>query len=300
MKFLKAANKFIEGILFIIVPVIVFYWSLSLVKLDIVKPLIAILGSVIEPFVFPFRPFITYVVDYDNFSVDYTVLFFAGIILCAAFVFTINGFILNFIDEKIEESVIEHKNKERLKQVEEEKQEYIKEVNRNKTIFVILKLIKNKPHASYLIKEDESDFFSGGLVESYENSISTAYLKYGGTSYKNTDDYRYFIFTDLSRFLEYLPFLMNRVEEVNKGMLDLNIRFDYKIACHCAYSDGSADTDFEITSKILNLCDSKEILLSELLKNRLDLRENKNFKLFSRGIYLINDKQMDVFKLQYN
>jgi len=48
----------------------------------------------------------------------------------------------------------------------------------------------------------------------------------------------------------------------------------------------------------LNLCGDKEILLSEILKSRLGIIENKNFKLYSRGIYLIKDKQMDVFKFK--
>ena len=100
--------------------------------------------------------------------------------------------------------------------------------------------------------------------------------------------------------MQFLPYLTERIEEINKGMLDLNVKFSYKTACHCSITDASAGVDFNITSKILNLCGDKEILLSELLKNRLDLTENKNFKLNSRGIYLIKDKQMDVFKIQFN
>ena len=109
-----------------------------------------------------------------------------------------------------------------------------------------------------------------------------------------------YIFTDINKFVAFLLFFKERVEEVNKGMQDLNIKFDYKIACHCSFSDASTSVDFEITSKILNLCHPKDILVSELLQNRLTLSENNNIKLFSRGIYLMNDKQMDVFKLKFD
>jgi uncharacterized protein YggT (Ycf19 family) len=302
MKFIKALNKFFEGILFIFLPIIVFYWSLSLVNLDIVKPIMAILGLIIDPMVYPFRPLITYVANYQTYSVDYTVLFFAGLVLAAALLCTLNGHILRFIEEKMSEALELQKEKETLKHLEEEKREYHREVNKNSTIFVALKLIKNQPVASYLIKEDKNDFFSGGLVDSYESSICKAHLKFGGTNFnfKNSDEsIVYFIFNDLQRFLDYLPYIEERVQEVNKGMLDLNICFDYKIAAHCAISDASAEADYQVVMKMLNLCAEKEVLLSEILKNRLELKENKNYKLFSRGIYLINDKQMDVYKLQF-
>lgn len=306
MKYLKGLCQLISGILFILLPVVIFYWSLTLVNLEFIKPLVAVLASFIDPILAPVKPYILYAHNYETFSVDYTILIFAGLLLILAFVFVGIGNIFDFIDELIDEIKLKLKKRELIKRKEEERQEYLNELGKNKTIYVILKLIKNTPKESYLIKDSGEDFFSVGLVDSYENSLSDLYKKFFAKYHGHIGDYNDthgYIFNDINRFLSYLNFFAARVEEVNKGMLDLNIKFDYKIACHCSISDASADVDFEITSKILNLSGNREILLSELLKSRLEIMEkseNNQFKLLSRGIYLIKDKQIDVFKLQYD
>ncbi|HBG49929.1 MAG TPA: hypothetical protein DDW90_10610 [Cyanobacteria bacterium UBA9971] len=302
IKFLKGLSKLIEGILFIFLPIVVFYWSLTLINLDIVKPFITILGSFIDPLILPFKSYLEYKITYENdYTVDYTILLFAVMILCIAFMFTLIGNILDFvikITEKIKNKV---KMQEVIRKKQEEKQFFINEVVKNNTVYVVLKLTKNQTKESYLIKGEEDDFFSVGLVDSYETSLKNVYKKFSAKPFGNLEGTRglnNYIFSDIDKFLEYLPFFIERIEEVNKGMNDLNIKFSYEIACHCSYSDTSAQVDFDITSAILNLCGDREILLSELLKSRLGVLENKNFKLYSRGIYLIKDKQMDVFKFK--
>ena len=302
IKFLKGISKLIEGILFIFLPIVVFYWSLTLINLDIVKPFITLLGSFIDPLILPFKSYLEYKIIYENdYTVDYTILFFAVMILCLAFMFTIFGNILDFINNIIEKIQHKVKMKEVIRKKQEEKQSFINEVTKNNTIYVVLKLTKNQTKESYLVKGEEDDFFSVGLVDSYETSLKNVYKKFNGKPFGRlggTSGLNNYIFTDINKFLEYLPFFMERVEEVNKGMKDLNIKFSYAIACHCSYSDASAQVDFDITSAILNLCGDREILLGELLKSRLGVIENNNFKLYSRGIYLIKDKQMDVFKFK--
>lgn len=303
LKLFKGLNKFIEGILYVFIPIIVFYWSLTLVNLDIIRPLVIVIGVFIEPLMHPLKNYITFIVHYDGFSVDYTILVFAGLILAIAVLFTINGNILTFIEIIIEKIKYEAKIKDRKRKAKETEEEYIKEINKNRTIYVLLKLTRNQVRESYLIKDDGNDFFSVGLIDSYENSIYEFYKKFSGKPcgiIGGVNNQRGFIFTDINDFLKFLPYLSERIEEINKGMLDLNTVFTYKTACHCSLTDANADIDLDITAKILNLCGNKEILLSELIKERLELTENKNFKLYSRGIYLINDKQMDVFKLIYN
>ncbi|MEI8388832.1 MAG: hypothetical protein WCG23_02995 [bacterium] len=304
IKFIKGLFKLIEGILFILIPVVILYWTLTLVNLDIVKPFVAILSEYIDPLVAPFRSYIQYSVTYDNnFTINYTILFFAGVVLVIAFMFTLIGHILNFVDRIVDKMKLKLKEKEKLRKKQEEKQNFINEIQKNNTVYVILKLVRNQPTDSYLIKKEDSDFFSSGLVEAYENSLLNAYKKYSGKTYGNVggiNNLNSYIFTDINKFIAFLLFFKERVEEVNKGMQDLNIKFDYKIACHCSFSDASTSVDIEITSKILNLCNPRDILVSELLQNRLTLSENNNIKLYSRGIYLMNDKQIDVFKLKFD
>ncbi|OGH95940.1 MAG: hypothetical protein A2039_02735 [Candidatus Melainabacteria bacterium GWA2_34_9] len=302
IKLLKGLFKLIEGILFIFLPIVVFYWSLTLINLDVVRPFITILGSFIDPLILPFKSYLEYKITYENdYTVDYTILFFAVMILCTAFIFTLIGRILDFINNIIEKIQNKIKMQDVIRKKQEEKQAYINEVTKNNTIYVVLKLTRNQTKEAYLIKSEDADFFSVGLVDSYESSLKNVYKKFNGKNFGRlggTNGLNNYIFTDINKFLEYLPFFMERIEEVNKGMQDLNIKFSYEIACHCSYSDASAQVDLDITSTILNLCGDREILLSELLKSRLGVTENKTFKLYSRGIYLIKDKQMDVFKFK--
>lgn len=306
MKYFIGLCRLIEGFLYIFLPLVVLYWSLNLVSFDFIKPLVSILGIIMDPLINPFKSYLQFKIQYDSFAIDYTILLFAGIVLATALMFTIISKILNFIDNIIESIKLSMINKEKLRRKIQEKEEFIKEVIKNNTLYVILKITKNQPTESYLVKNNVNDFFSVGLVDSYETSISKIYTKFAAQEYKNIskeENNNYYIFNEIDKLLEFFPFFIKRIDEVNKGMLDLNIKFEYKIACHCSISDTSADVDFEITSKILNLCGNEEILISELLKSRietLDPHITEKFKLLSRGIYLIKEKQIDVFKIKFN
>lgn len=302
MKYLKEFNKLIEGLLFLFLPVVLFYWSLTLINLDIVKPIISFLGMFIDPLIEPIREMITYRAIYADYTVDYTILLFSAIILVLAFALTLNGHILCYVEGKMEQTKIKQKNKEILKHKQEQKEEFIRDISQNKVIYVIFKLIKIKPTESYLVKEGDDDFFSENMITSYQNTILNIFKKNSATFYGNieNDQTKYgYMFFDVENFLEFLPNLTSKIEEINKGMNDLNTQFEFKISCHCSFTEASADVDFLIASKILNLCGNKEILLSELLKNRLEITGSSDFNLYSRGVYLIQDKQMDVYKLQY-
>jgi hypothetical protein len=299
---LKSVNKLIEGILFLFLPIVVFYWSLTLLNIALVHPILSILGYFIDPIMKPIKSFLMLKVMNDGQIVDYTILLFAMFILCLALFCTVNGHILEYIQKSFDEVDKKQKEKEFLLKQEEERQDYINEINRNNTIFVTLKLIKSEAIESYLRRDDSNDPFSIGIIDSYEKSIKTCHEKFGGQSFNDLlgmTDMICSVFANQDKFLEYIPFLINKIHEINKGMMDLNVKFDYKLAAHCSYSDLNAQTDFEMTSKILNLCGNKEIYISEPLKNKLELIKNSNFKLYSRGIYFIKDKQVDVYKFQY-
>jgi len=303
IKLVKSLFKLAEGLLVIFLPLVIFYWTLSLIDIDIIKPITAIAGAVIEPLMIPFKSFIKYRVKYNNVNVDYSVLIFAGMIVLSAYVLNICGHILTYMEKIAEKIKNKIKEQEQLIIKAQEKKEYVKELNKNKTIYVALKLIKQEPKEAYLIQNEGDDLFSVGLVDSYENSIINICTKFSAKIFGNVGGAKNvhgFIFDDVDKFLEYLPFLKDRIEEINSGMLDLNVKFDYKAACHCSYSDVSSDVDFEILNRIINLCGIGEIYLSELLKRRLDVMDTiKGFNFFSRGVYLIKDKQVDLFRLQF-
>ncbi len=301
IKLIKGIFRLAEGITFLFLPIVVFYWAISLINLDIVKPLTFLLGAFIDPLISPFKDYIEYSINYNSFAVNYTILIFAGMVLFAGVTLAIIGRIFEFFESISNKVSLKIKEQDVLKKKQELKMAYVKEVSKNNTLYVTLKLIKNEPKEAYLIKNDGDDFFSVGLVDSYENSLASVYKKFSGYQHSNFGGgekiYNY-IFSDINKFLEFLPFFINRVDEVNKGMIDLNIKFDYKLACHCSYSDASSDIDIDITANILNLCGNREILLSEILKSRLEIIPNLQYKLNSRGIYLIKEKQMDIFKLK--
>jgi len=303
IKLVKKILKLTEGILIIFLPVVIFYWILSLINLDFINPITTALGSYLEPIMAPLRSFLKLKIKYNNSHVDYFIILYAIFIVMLAYILNFIGKGLSFLENTIDKVKLNIKKQERARMVEQERFEQKRELDKNNNFYVALKIIKHQPKETYLLKSSDEDVFSVGLVDSYETSIQKFCTKFSGRLYGkivNSKNVYGIIFDDVNKLLDYLSALHPRIIEINKGMLDLNIKFEYKIACHCSYSDASADIDFDILNKIINLCGVNDILLSELLKCKLENYEySKKFRIFSRGIYLIKDKQVDLFKLGF-
>ena len=79
MKFFKTLNKLIEGIMWLYLPIILFYWALTLMQLPAVNALRGFLAQVVEPPVLFIENYFRFEFSYGNSSISYTPLVLAGI-----------------------------------------------------------------------------------------------------------------------------------------------------------------------------------------------------------------------------
>ncbi len=303
MNFLKTINKLIEGLLWLYLPLVLFYWIITPVSFSPVLALRGYLAVIIEPLIIALDNNFNFSFFYADEDISYTPLVLAGLVVLAAIATIVNAKILDVIEEiaikfkiKIDQKTLQSKK-------EKEKQNFQEELARNKTIFLALKVIKVQKHEEYLVKSDDGPF-SAGLIESYQTSIVSLAKKFSGkeyTKFEASPDVYNFIFTDEERFLQYLKYLDRRIKEINKGTAELNNVFNYEIACSCGYSMVTAEKDFALTGSMLKLCAHDETLITDTLKNKLQAFNDKfNLKFHPKGLYILNEQNVEVHKLKIN
>ncbi len=303
MKFLKTLIKIFEGLLWLYLPLVILYWVIMPVEFSFIKALRGFLGIFIEPLLLPLNSNYDFVFKYDNQGLSYSALVLAGLVIVTALLAMASVKLIEIIEENIFQLKIKMSRREIEKEKEKEVQSVQEELNKNKIIYLILKIIKAQEHEEYLVKADDSPF-SIGLVDSYQTSIVNLAQKFSGKEYTKfnagTDIYN-FIFTDEERLLQYLKFLRQRINEINKGTAELNTTFSYEVACSCGYSLVTADTDLSVTSKILKLCGDREVLITEVLKNKISrLKDLFDIKIAPKGLYMLDEHQVDIHLLSFN
>lgn len=300
MNFLKTINKLIEGILWLYLPFVLIFWALSPIDFALIKGLRALLSVFIQPLITVLENNFEFSYSFEGSDITYTPLVLAGLVMLAIVSTIINAKTLDFIDNNILKFRMKMTQQAILSEKEKKQQSFNEELEKNKVIYVMLKILKTQRHDEYLVKNDDSAF-SVGLIDSYQTSIVKLAEKFSGKEYKNFDagaDTYSFVFADVESFLQYFKVLRKRVTEINKGTADLNSVFNYKIACSCSYSLVTADTDLSITHKLLNLCAESEILITQTLKDKINLYNNSfKLKVEPKGLYMLNEHQVDVHRL---
>ncbi len=302
IKYIKTFVKIFEGLMWLYLPVVMIYWSLSLIELNAIIPLKATIGVIIMPLVIIIDKYFDFQFVFRNTEVDYTPVILAGAVTVSALLAMFASNVLDFIEEKLEIARIEILKQKEIKTKAKEKKMMAQELNRNKILYVMLKLKKVQRHETYLINNDK-DSFTVGLIDSYENTIKNIAKNFSGKEYKGFDagsEVSNFVFTDTEQFLLYLHYLNEKVKEINKGTADdLNTIFSYGVACSCSQDFATVKTDFQLTGKILNLVGSEEIFITSILKQKLkNLDTDINMKFESKGVYILDNKDFDIFKLK--
>ncbi|EKE02717.1 MAG: hypothetical protein ACD_20C00342G0001 [uncultured bacterium] len=301
MKPLKGLVKLIEALSLFLVPVVVFYWFLTLVNLQAIKPLIAILGQIFLPFLSFIKTFTSFEVQYEEVMVDFAPFVLAGALVAIFLVFS--GL------EKILDST-ELAMKKRKKKIQEalereqqdlQRMKYLEELARNKVTYLTLKFRQKETENAYLYVGRE-DIFGEGILGTLINDMLNKSKDHNGkktNTFPDEDGTYSFIFYNLTDAIDYAFFVHNKVMEINKEVLDLSKRFHYGIACHCAYCESTEKTNLDVTKKFLNLGGENEIIVSELFKKKYDEhKEATNLVFESKGIYNIDSSQAEVFELK--
>ncbi len=302
IKQLKNLVKMCEGLMWLYLPVVIIYWSLTLIELNAIAPLKAFLGVIVVPFASVLDDYFDFQFSFAGTDVDYTPLILAVLIAGSTFLLILTTKILDFIEERMEQTKIEMLRHKEKKQKEIEKENLIQDLDRHKVIYLLLKLEKIKKHETYLVNS-EQDAFSVGLVDSYEATIKDIANTFGGKKYRQSDtadDINNYVFTGSEQYLLYLLYLKEKIKEINKGTQDdLNTVFTYKIACSCSYDIATAETDIYLTNKMMNLVAEEEILITSTLKDKLQhLNTDVTMAFESKGYYILDDKDFDVYKLK--
>lgn len=301
MNFLKTLNKLIEGILWLYLPLVLIYWTLTPIEFSFFKGIKGLLSVFIEPLLLSLDSNFDFILSFEGSDISYTPLILAGVILICIILTIFNAKLLDFIEDSFLQLKIKMNQKALQKDREKKHQSFYEELEKYKIIYLMLKIIKTQKHEEYLVKK-EDNAFSDGLIGSYQTSIANLAEKFSGKPYKDFDagsDTYSFVFTDLEGVLQYIKVLSQRIKEINKGTSDLNCVFNYEIAASCSYSLISADADLSVTSKVLKLCSNSEILITETLKNKIQ-NSDKTFKvkLEPKGIYMLGESQVDVHRLK--
>ncbi len=302
LKCLKTLIKIFEGLMWLYMPIIIFYWTLTLIQLDALTPLRTVVGIPVYPVIGFLNEYFNFQFYFGESEIDYTPFVLTIIVGLSIFISIFISNSLDFIDEKIEKIKIEWLKKQDIDAKKKLKNIHIKELNKNKIIYVLFKILKIESHENYLVQKDD-DSFSIGLIDSYETSIKNIAKSFSGKEFKsfsNDPALNSFIFTDTEQFVIFLKYFIEKIKEINKGTKDdLNTVFNYTIACSCSYDTATAETDLSLTKKVLNLVGNNEIFITDILKQKLDHIDTDLYMEFeSKGIYILDEKDLDIYKLR--
>jgi|GEM_PF-3063036 len=303
INFLRTIVKIFEGIMWLYLPVVMIYWSLSLIKLDAINPLKATVGIIVQPLMLLINKYFYFHFTFGGEEVDYTPVMLAAGVVIVALGLMFTSKVLDFIEEKLTAAKMELLKRKEMRIRQKERQYEIEELERNKVLYVMIRLTKILKHESYLVNS-EGDAFSVGLIDSYEASIKNIAKNFSGKEFKDfkseDPEISSFVFTDTEQFLIYLTYLTEKIKEINKGTQDdLNTVFTYAVACNCSYDTVTAQTDLQLTNKILNLVGQEEIYITDVLKKKLEnLDTDISMKFESKGIYILDEKDFDVYRLK--
>lgn len=300
MRFLRVFINIIQGIFLFLIPVIIFYWFLITLNLDMLKPFSALLGSFLDPFIEFVRRFASYEISYEGVTNDITPIIASFIILSGYFLLCGAEKTIDFAENKYLETQIKAKKQRDKKEAEIQKMQYLEDLAKNRVVYLDLKFHQQESRAAYLYSND--DIFSEGLVNVALDGVIESSLRYKGKKYENPDNPNgvfSFIFYDITDAIDFTFHVFNRTNEINKEIIDKSKKMSFSTSCHCSYSEENAPETFTIVQKLLNLAGENEILVSELFKNKYEaLKEESNLKFISKGIYIINDDQMEVFEIK--
>lgn len=300
MKFLKGFIKIIEGILLLLIPLILFYWFLANINLQAFKPIVAVFEYFFNPFISFIKLFVRFEIPYENSFVDFAPLIFALVILVIYLVFYGFEIILNFLEKSVNQTKIKLEEEHLKKESELTRIKFLEELAKNKVVYLVLKFRKKENSSAYLYNEEnpsvENQFSSifSNILDASEKFNAKKHENFEGEA--NTYN---FIFYSVTDAIDYSFFVYNKVQKENREFSKSGMKLSATIACHCAYSELSADNDFSVTSKILNLGGENEITVSELFKNKyVALKEETNLIFNSKGIYNIDNFQIEAYQLK--
>lgn len=302
MKFLKGLNKLIEGTLLLIVPVVVFYWFLLVINLEVLNPFAATLGGIFNQYIDIVRSVVHYEIPYNEGIIDFTPLIFAGCVLAVSFIFAGIGNILNSVEQIFVKAKLVAKEKEDKKLAEQSKVKFLEMLAKNKVVYLVLKLRKKASKSSYLFEVDSENQGNDQFTPIFDDVLDSAQsfkAKKYENNYDEDENTYFFLFYNVTDAIDYSFSVLNKIQQADKELVKIGSRVSASISCHCGLNENNSTFDFPTTLRILSLCGEQEIVTSELFKNKYEaLKAESNLVFDSKGIYNIENKQMEIYALR--
>ena len=238
MRLLKGITKFFEGILLLLIPLILFFWFLSVINLQFTKPFEAILGAMFNPYLDSIKALVQTELVYSDTNVDFAPLILSAIVLAGFFVFFAVEKILDIIDNTFNHVKKQTQETQKHKEADLMRIKFIEELARNKVIYLSVKFKQKATSSAYLYRED-NDFFGAGILGTMINDICLKAKDFNAKriyDFKGENNTFYFVFYDIVEAIDYAFFINNKTVEINRDVLDQGKKLYYLISCHCAYS----------------------------------------------------------------
>ena len=301
MRFLRTLVRLIEGILLLLIPLALLYWFLLTINLDFFKPIVFLLGKIFNPFINIISLFVNCHVPYEDKTIDMTPLAFACFLLLLSFVFYGIEKIINNIELFINRLKIRAKKEKLNQEIEAQKKNFFEALAKNKVTYLVVKFSKIETSYAYLYNNNE-DFFSEGVLNSVLNGLIESVSQFNGKKYsdfKGEDGSYNYVFYEITDGIDFVFNVHNRVLEINHKILDESQKLYFTASFNCGYSEEASYSDILTANKILNLAAKNQILVSKLFKDKYEAVKNEsNIKFLSKGLYNVNENQVEVFELK--
>lgn len=299
MKFLQTLNRFVQGVLFLLIPIILFYWFLSVTNLELLKPVTVILYVVFNPLISLIKLFGAFEIPYDNKIVDFSTLILAGLVLSCAFISMGIDKMLVFIENSANAVRKRSWEKEIQKKKDIERVKHFEEMAKNKVIYLVLKFNKKENNTAYLYGQTSSgadDTIDSAIKDMLDYSSNFSGRKYDKS--ENNSNCHYFTFYDVTDGIDYAFYIFNRLNQLNSEISSTGQGLTASVGCHCSYNEITAKNDFLIAEKVGNLAGNLELVVSELFKNKYRaMKAESNLKFVSKGIYCVDDNNIEIFQI---
>jgi len=301
MKLLCDFFKLIQVISLLLVPATVLYWLLLQFDLAALNGIKTVLTMAMAPLVAFVNIFGTFITVYDGVTIDFAGLIGAGLLILLATIANRLESFFGFLDDKINVA----KEKARMYKVEllEEQRRiaaYLRELERNRIVYMMLKLRKRESNLSYLCSlddENKEESESSKIIKEIVEYSSKFNCKKTEKIEEDTNTYN-FVFHSIDEAIDYSFYVRNKVVNASSELMKIGEKLVFSISLHCAVSEGTLYRDLPLMEKILNLAGENQILSSELFKNRYtEFKEESNIKFKSLGLYRILNDNIEVFHL---
>lgn len=313
MNLLVSIIKFLQAFCLLLIPILVIYCMLSIMETSLIQEynnelgtlmaplsaLVAILNSILGPFVEFIKGFISLEFTLNQAKLDFTHIISAGLVFGFYHVLGIANNFLKFSEDRAKEL---KKVKERKKAEELVEQKILEEVNKFKeyrSTLIIMKLKKESDANNYLIKTNlENSTNEISYVEEVFKSLSL----YGGVRFENLDnnDNYYLNFNNINNAIKFIFETKEKVKKLNEKLHIQGIAYSYNIFAENFMLVSHKETEFKKMEKLLYLVGQNEIVIAEMFKKYYECFVNdETCKFDSKGEYFLNDEKcIEIFSLK--